>query len=53
MIPNVVQQVTLKYGPLFWVTEPSHCEHLCWNPMETLYYQMINDILIIEIAGPE
>ena len=29
MIPNVVQQVTLKYRPLFWMTEPSHCEHLC------------------------
>ena len=54
MIPKVVQQVEdVEAPPIFCVTEPSRCEHLCWNPMETLYCQMINDILIIEIAGQD
>ena len=27
VIPN--SRKILKYHPLFWVTEPSYCEHLC------------------------
>ena len=52
MIPYVIQYMEdIEILPIFWVTEPSCWEHLCWNSMETLYYQMINYTLIIEIAG--
>ena len=30
MIPNVIQQVEdIEIPPLFWVMQPSCCEHLC------------------------
>ena len=39
MIPNVVQQVeNIEIPPLILGDRLFCCEHLCWNPMERLYY---------------